>query len=162
MDSQHSPLETLQDIKRMMERSSRFISLSGMSGIAAGICALTGAWFAHMRIEEFQSVTAPEYLRENSEYIFRQDSILLLQQLITIAALTFGAAFISAFIFTYLRSKKNNIPVWGLTAQRLLWNVCIPLAGGRPGSYPDDLHGIFWNDFSFLPDILRARACSCE
>ncbi len=42
MDSQHQPLETLQDIKRMMERSSRFISLSGWSGISAGICALLG------------------------------------------------------------------------------------------------------------------------
>src|SRR5688500_12443000 len=39
--------ETLQDIKRIMERSSRFISLSGLSGIAAGICALVGAWFAN-------------------------------------------------------------------------------------------------------------------
>ena len=39
-------LDTIQDIKRIMERSSRFISLSGLSGIAAGICALIGAWFA--------------------------------------------------------------------------------------------------------------------
>ena len=36
----------LHDIKQMMERSSRFISLSGLSGIAAGVCALVGAWFA--------------------------------------------------------------------------------------------------------------------
>src|SRR5579872_1248578 len=40
-------LETLQDIKRMMERSSRFISLSGLSGVSAGICALIGAYIAH-------------------------------------------------------------------------------------------------------------------
>ncbi len=31
----------------MMERSSRFISLSGLSGVSAGICALIGAWIAH-------------------------------------------------------------------------------------------------------------------
>ena len=53
MDSQHPPLETLQDIKRMMERSSRFISLSGWSGISAGICALAGAWVAHSRIASY-------------------------------------------------------------------------------------------------------------
>lgn len=40
-------LETLQDIRRMMERSSRFISLSGLSGVSAGICALIGAYIAH-------------------------------------------------------------------------------------------------------------------
>ena len=44
-------LEALQDIKRMMERSSRFISLSGLSGIAAGLCALGGAWLANDVIE---------------------------------------------------------------------------------------------------------------
>jgi len=36
----------LNDIKQMMERSSRFISLSGLSGISAGICALIGAWLS--------------------------------------------------------------------------------------------------------------------
>ena len=44
-------LETLQEIKQMMERSSRFISLSGISGIAAGICALIGAWVANRELE---------------------------------------------------------------------------------------------------------------
>ena len=51
MDSQHPPLQTIQDIKRMMERSSRFISLSGWSGVAAGICALGGAYAAYLRLE---------------------------------------------------------------------------------------------------------------
>ncbi|HEX6913826.1 MAG TPA: hypothetical protein VF145_01210, partial [Chitinophagaceae bacterium] len=41
------PLDTLHDIRSMMERSSRFISLSGLSGVAAGCCALVGAWFAY-------------------------------------------------------------------------------------------------------------------
>lgn len=43
MNDQQRSLETIQDIKNMMERSSRFISLSGWSGIAAGGCALVGA-----------------------------------------------------------------------------------------------------------------------
>src|SRR5919112_173451 len=48
MNEKNQQIETtLHDIKSMMERSSRFISLSGWSGISAGICALIGAWFAH-------------------------------------------------------------------------------------------------------------------
>ena len=47
MDEHLQHLDTLKDIKRMMERSSRFISLSGLSGIAAGVCALIGAWLAN-------------------------------------------------------------------------------------------------------------------
>ena len=46
MEEQQQPLEDLQHIKKMMERSSRFISLSGLSGISAGLCALIGVWLA--------------------------------------------------------------------------------------------------------------------
>ena len=65
MSNPAQSLETLHDIKRMMERSSRFISLSGWSGIAAGACALVGAGLAHQRIvqmirqEEAQDAPIP-------------------------------------------------------------------------------------------------------
>ena len=39
-------LETLSDIKNMMERSSRFLSLSGLSGVFIGIYAIAGFVFA--------------------------------------------------------------------------------------------------------------------
>src|SRR5690348_12343711 len=42
-----SPEETLSEIRHLMERSSRFISLSGFSGIFAGIYALAGAFAAY-------------------------------------------------------------------------------------------------------------------
>ena len=51
MEQKEELVSTLQDIKKMMERSSRFISLSGLSGIAAGICALLGAAAAYTVIK---------------------------------------------------------------------------------------------------------------
>src|SRR5205085_10501373 len=39
-------------------------------------------------------------------------------------------AFVLAFIFTYMRSKKTNIPIWGSTARRLMINVMIPMIVG--------------------------------
>jgi predicted lysophospholipase L1 biosynthesis ABC-type transport system permease subunit len=51
MQETQPPLQTLQDIRRMMERSSRFISLSGWSGISAGVCALAGAIAAYLRLK---------------------------------------------------------------------------------------------------------------
>ena len=129
MDEQKQSLETLQDIKQMMERSSRFISLSGLSGISAGICALIGAWFS------------VDYVYGRKDYIIDQDaaiaqvaandySIIFNITLFWIAAITFAAALISAFIFTWLKSKKEGIPLWGNTAKRLLINVSIPLIAG--------------------------------
>ena len=60
MISQNQPLETLQDIKRIMERSSRFISLSGLSGVSAGVFALIGTFVAGERIREYY-----DHLQEN-------------------------------------------------------------------------------------------------
>ena len=124
MDSQHPPLETLQDIKRIMERSSRFISLSGWSGISAGICALVGAWVAHSRIERFLH---PAYGRN---YYKSDSGVLLMYDLVQIAAVTFIAAFVSAFIFTWSRSRRNGTPLWDPTVQRLAWNTILPMVVG--------------------------------
>ena len=53
MNVQDQHLDALRDIQRIMQRSSRFISLSGLSGIAAGVWALVGAIFAHKWIQDY-------------------------------------------------------------------------------------------------------------
>jgi len=117
-------LETLQDIKRIMERSSRFISLSGLSGIAAGICALAGAWFANKELGSYyiNYDFAGEYVGDN----FQQ----LKFRLLIIAIAVLAAAWMSAFYFTWRKAKHNKLPVWDLTAKRLTINLMIPLVSG--------------------------------
>jgi hypothetical protein len=119
----------LHEIKQMMERSSRFISLSGLSGISAGICALIGAWISADVIEKNRSA-----VRNLKISIADADPILfgdfLNSHLFQIASVTFIAALISAFLFTYRRSKNTNVPIWGTTARRLLINVTVPMITG--------------------------------
>ena len=124
MSDQQQSLDDLQHIKRMMERSSRFISLSGFSGIAAGLCALIGAWFAHEKIYCWVKGDC------TIDGLIDMGGITLLNDLLWIATITFIGAFVSAFFFTYLRSKKNGIPMWGATTIRLFWNMVIPLTVG--------------------------------
>ncbi len=130
MNEQQQSLEDLQHIKKMMERSSRFISLSGLSGISAGICALIGAWVAHPYVFGQKDFVI------NGEIAVVQAmandySIILNTYLFWIAAATFIAAFVSAFFFTWVKSKKEGIPMWGSTSKRLIINVSIPvLVGG--------------------------------
>ena len=124
MTDQQQPLDDLQHIKRMMERSSRFISLSGFSGIAAGLCALGGAWFAHKKIYCWVKGEC------TIEGLIDMEGIKLLNDLIWIAAITFISAFISAFLFTYLRTKKSDTPMWGVATIRLFWNMVIPITAG--------------------------------
>lgn len=121
MDSKISGLDTLQDIRNMMERSSRFISLSGWSGIAAGTCALIGSWLGHARIVKYY---ANDYGQSS------QCLDCLKNDLIGIAAGVFLAALATAFIFTYQRSKKDDVPIWGPAARRLLLNTLIPMVVG--------------------------------
>lgn len=129
MGEQQQPLEDLQHIKKMMERSSRFISLSGLSGIAAGICALVGAWFANdVIIQNGGPSGYREIVARSLEASSLQD--FMGHRLFQIALYTFLAALFSAFLFTWLRSRKNDIPLWGYTSRRLLINVSVPMIAG--------------------------------
>ncbi len=124
MDEQLESLEALRDIKRMMERSSRFISLSGLSGIAAGLCALGGAWAAHSR---FNCWLTGDCGKNADAYTIETG---LAWDLVVIAFVTFAAAFAFAFLFTLLRTRKTGIPLFGKATWRLMWNTVIPLAAG--------------------------------
>lgn len=115
--------DSLQDIRQMMQRSSRFISLSGLSGIAAGVCALVAAWIARNLLENFLS-------RHPAEHYKSEAGDWLSLQLLALAAGTFVIAFILSFVFTSYRAKKMNLPVWDYTSRRLLWNVMIPIMAG--------------------------------
>jgi hypothetical protein len=119
--NQHT--DSLPDIRQMMQRSSRFISLSGLSGIAAGISAIMGAWVAKNILKGYVINSPYESFRSEAN-----DALAL--KLLGLAAITFIIALSSAFVFTYNRAKKLNLPVWDYTSRRLLWNVIIPMIAG--------------------------------
>jgi hypothetical protein len=119
-------LDTLKDIRSIMERSSKFISLSGWSGISAGVCALVGAWFAHAEIVRYYNYG----YHNNSVQVLGMRLWQIDFHLLQIALFTLLAAGISSFLFTFRKAKKNNLSVWDSAAKRLMWNVCVPLAVG--------------------------------
>lgn len=121
MNTSPTNLDALKDIRTIMERSSRFISLSGWSGISAGIFALAGAWVASDRINEYNKT---DYGTPSA------CPSCLSNELTLIAVIVFLAAFISAFLFTYIKTKKEGVPIWGSAAKRLLWNTLLPMVTG--------------------------------
>lgn len=130
MDSQQQQsYEELHHIKQMMERSSRFISLSGLSGVAAGTCALVGAWFANQVIIDNGG---PGAYREVVTRSIAATSLkdFMGHSLFRIAMYTFVAALVLSFLFTWMRSKKTRTPIWGTTARRVSINVAIPMVVG--------------------------------
>ena len=129
MNEQQQTLEDLQHIKKMMERSSRFISLSGLSGISAGLCALIGAWVAWPYVFGQKDLVINESLAI-AQALTNDYSIILNTYLFWIAAITFISAFITAFFFTYIKSKKEGAAIWSNTSKRLMINVSIPVIVG--------------------------------
>ena len=128
MDNEKEPTQALEEIKQMMDRSSRFISLSGWSGIAAGICALIAAWLAGKKLNEY-GLNETEYVVK-SGYTMDDNLWQLNRDLLILAVITFIVAFLFAFLFTWFRSKKTDIPIWGFTARKVIINLAVPMMVG--------------------------------
>jgi len=120
MNQKHQ--EDLAHIRSMMERSSRFISLSGLSGVFAGLSALIGGLYGCAVLEKY----GINYF-EAKNRTFSSDLVLeliLTMFLILVFALTFG------IIFTVRKSKKYSLPIWTTATKNMLFNLAIPLAVG--------------------------------
>lgn len=129
MNEQQQSLEDLQHIKKMMERSSRFISLSGLSGISAGFCALLGAWIAKPYVMGHKEIVINEEVAI-IQAMANDYSIILNTYLFWIAVVTFLGAFTSAFIFTFFKTKKEGTLIWSVSSKRLMINLSIPIIVG--------------------------------
>lgn len=127
-------LEQLKEIRSMMERSSKFLSLSGLSGISAGICALIGAWYAHQTIHV-------DGLYQLFDPTVREEIVPIL--LLDAAAVLISALLTGVF-FTVRKARKNGINVWNSTSKRLLVSMLIPLFAGGIFGLALLHHGFFW------------------
>jgi hypothetical protein len=114
-------LQDIHDIKNLMNRSSQFISLSGLSGILAGIYALAGAYVAKGMLDTHHRYSGNEYVTLES-HTFRNILITAL----AVFLLSIG----TAFVLTFFKAKKEGEKVWNSTSKRMLVNFLIPLVTG--------------------------------
>ncbi|TXD82020.1 hypothetical protein ESY86_18990 [Subsaximicrobium wynnwilliamsii] len=116
-------LQDISDIKSMMHKSSRFLSLSGLSGIMAGIYALIGAFLGYHIIYANNIISADGY----------RTIILTQKHMIEIIVVAFAVVLLSlitGIVLSYAKAKKQNESLWDATSKRLLINFLIPLATG--------------------------------
>ena len=105
-------LESVNEIKELMEKSSKFISVSGLAAILAGIYALAGAYIAT------QVITPDTYL------------IVALELMAIIALSVLAAAAVTAGILSYCKSKKTGQKFFSRLTYRALWNFSLPMLTG--------------------------------
>jgi hypothetical protein len=107
----------------MMERSSRFTSLSGLSCVAAGICALAGAWAAHKMISDYYGDVA-EWNYSGGSFAALKTNLLLL------AGATLAAALAGSFYFTWRKAKQQGEVLSNHISRRVFWSMAVPLVTG--------------------------------
>lgn len=114
-------LEDIKEIKEIMNRSTRFISLSGLSGVSTGLIALAGVAAAYLMVFQKQN-----WLIEQAVSI----DVTNLFYLLLIAVVTLGLSIGSAIFFTTQKAIKQSQKVWDQQSKRLLVNLSIPLVTG--------------------------------
>ena len=127
MHESREHLQTLTDIRSLMERSAKFLSLSGLSGVSAGVIALAGAAvvYGRLRTDWFRILPYDQFGRyDNSTHADIQ------QFLVTVALVVLLLALLAGTYFTVRKARRQGLTVWNASSKRLLWAMAVPLATG--------------------------------
>ncbi len=113
----------LTEIRSMMERSTKFLSLSGISGIMAGIYALVGAFVA-FRLFYIENGSVIKNTLDGQQLTKEVESLILLAMSVLVLAVG------TAIIFSLKKSGNQGEKLWNSSARRLVINMAIPLITG--------------------------------
>lgn len=116
--------QDLASIRHLMERSVKFISLSGLSGILAGTYAIIGAAVAYSMIH------FPASIIDYREQSIRELEPSMLIKLLLIAFIVLAASMATGFALSSRKAKQQGITIWSEASKRLLINLAIPLVTG--------------------------------
>lgn len=121
-------LEAIQDIRNIMRKSTRFLSLSGLSGVFAGIYALIGAFLAHQYISTHQVNYRYDFMSDRNSSILERSPFYV--YMIAIAGSVLLLSIVTAYYFSNRKAKRQGQTLFDRTALLALINLCIPLAAG--------------------------------
>ncbi len=110
-------------MRSMMERSSKFLSLSGLACIMAGVYALTGAFIAY-KIFNFN----PDKIVDDNIQSGSLPSGFLMVTFLAIFILVLAIG--TAIFLSYKKANKSGEKSWNPTVRRLLINMAVPLIAG--------------------------------
>ncbi len=112
----------LASIRLMMERSVKFVSLSGLSGVLAGIYALVGATLAYW----LMYYPKPPF---GFEFNDAPQSVTIFY-LIVLAGTVLAASLLTGYALSLQKAKKLSVSIWSKASQQLLIDLAIPLVAG--------------------------------
>jgi hypothetical protein len=128
MEEVKARLQDITEIKQILQNSTKFMSLSGLSGIIAGLAALGGAAGAYYYLESIGlwGVGQQHFQHLAPGALF--DSVTF--SLLGIALAVIGVTILAALYFSSKMAEKKGLPFWNQTAKRMLVSLSIPLLAG--------------------------------
>jgi hypothetical protein len=127
MNQQQAHLDAIQDIKKLMERSSKFSALSGFAGVVVGFFALLSIGISYnlLEISPFGQTSYLSVLAPNG---------IINTKIFNIIALNFGIVLLVSFLTAIWLSNKNAIKkgeqIWDHTSKRMMIHFLIPMFAG--------------------------------
>ncbi|MEN6453941.1 MAG: hypothetical protein ABFD10_06765 [Prolixibacteraceae bacterium] len=112
-------LSEIKEIRKMMEQSSRFLSLSGLSGVLVGLYALCGAYIA----SEMISFTPPSW----PDRVFTRD---LPGNLVVLGLAILILSLLTVLWLTFRKARKEGKKIWNPGSRLMCLNLAIPLVSG--------------------------------
>lgn len=119
---QEELVKEIGQIRALMERSSKFISISGLSGVLIGCYAILGAFAGYFTVYGLRSQFGyRDYYVTDTTVIYK---------LVIIAGLVLVASLLTGWWMAKKKAKKVGQPVWNQTSRSLLFAVGVPLVTG--------------------------------
>lgn len=131
MAANQKHLESLREIRSIMEKSSRFTALSGLSGIFIGITALFGVLVIYLNNKEFFLGTSyTGNLIIDNQLVPSGEINAFLWDFITTGLLVLIVALLFGTLFTMRNARRKREKIWSPGAKLMLMNLLIPLIAG--------------------------------
>jgi len=118
MRSTKHHIQDLAEIRSMMERSSKFLFLSGLAGLFAGLYAIAGAAYAIYK------------LGFNPDQVFYEYSARDPFQVVLLAVIVLVLSIGTALTLSARKASKAGEKIWTTSTRRLLAHVSVPLFSG--------------------------------
>lgn len=136
MDDIRNHLQDISEIRSLMEQNTKFLSLSGLSGISAGICGLSGALAVYL------------YLGQSLDYItplLSESYLAPLTFMALTAVIVLLTAVGTAAFFSIRMARQKSIPIWNGAARMMLVNLLVPIVTGGLFCLAQVLHfSVIW------------------
>lgn len=117
-------LQSVNEIKELMEKSSKFVSLSGLTSILAGIYALIGSYMAVLILGTQPG--SPSLFSNMLEV----NTPSKLQFMVCLALGVLGISVITALIISWYKARQSKQSLFNALTYRILWNFVLPLLVG--------------------------------